>query len=60
MKGWRTLLLNVVAAVLPVLQATGTADLGLTGNAALIYGAAISAANFILRFFTSTPVGTKE
>ncbi len=57
LKGWRTLLINIIAAILPVLQATGAVDLGLTGNEAVIYGAVVAAANFILRFFTTTPVG---
>ena len=60
MKGWRTLLFNCLAAILPVLQATGAADLGLTGNAALLYALGVTLLNFVLRFFTTTPVGQKS
>lgn len=57
MKGWRTLVVNLLLAVAPVLQATGAADLGLTGTAATIYGIGITAINLFLRFITTTPVG---
>ena len=57
MKGWRTLAFNLLAASLPVLQATGAADIGLTGNAAVIYMTAIPIANMILRGLTTTPIG---
>lgn len=60
MKGWRTLIINCVAAVAPILQATGAADLGLTGNAATIYAVAVAAINFGIRFLTTTPVGKSE
>ena len=58
MKGWRTLALNLFGVMLPVLQATGAADLGLEGQWALAYGSALALANFILRFFTNTSVGS--
>lgn len=60
MKGWRVLLLNIGLAILPVVQATGAADLGLTGMAATIYSIAVTAANFGMRFITTGPVGTKS
>ena len=59
-KGYRTLILNLLAAVLPVLQATGAADIGLTGTAAGIYAAGIAVANIVLRTFTTTPVGKAQ
>ncbi len=60
MKGWRTLALNLFGAMLPVLQATNAIDLGLDGPWALAYGSLIALANFILRFFTNTAVGTNN
>lgn len=56
MKGWRTLLVNILAAIGPVLQATGAADLGLTGNTATLYALGITVINFFLRFITTTTV----
>jgi Na+-transporting NADH:ubiquinone oxidoreductase subunit NqrB len=58
-KGWRTLALNILLAIAPILQATGAADLGLTGNAAQIYAIITAALNFGMRFMTTTPVGQK-
>ena len=60
MKGWRTLLVNLALAIAPVLQATGAADLGLTGNWATGYALSITIINFALRFITTTPVGVKS
>lgn len=60
MKGYRTLGINLALAILPVIQMTGAADLGLTGHAAEIYSLVVTAINFGLRFLTSTPVGQKE
>lgn len=57
MKGWRTLAMNIGFAILPVIQATGAADLGLTGAAATVYSIVITAANFGMRFITTTKVG---
>lgn len=59
MKGWRTLGVNILLAIAPVIQATGAGDLGLAGNSALVYGIFITAINFGLRFLTTTPVGEK-
>ncbi len=59
MKGYRTLAINILLAIAPVLQATGAADLGLSGHAAEIYALFITAVNFGLRLITSTPVGQK-
>ncbi len=60
MKGWRTLLVNIGLAILPVVQATGAADIGLTGMAATIYGVVVAAANIGLRIITTGPIGTKQ
>lgn len=58
MKGYRTLIFNIIGAILPVLE---TADLtnvlGLQGMA--LYGLALTVGNVVLRFFTTTPVTTK-
>ena len=60
MKGWRTLGFNILMAIAPVLQATGAADLGLTGNSAAVYASVITLINMGLRFITTTPVGKKD
>jgi hypothetical protein len=60
MKGWRTLLVNIGLAILPVLQATGAADIGLSGLGATVYGAVVAVANIGLRIITTGPIGTKN
>jgi len=58
MKGYRTLIFNLLAAILPVLQAADlTAVLSPQGIAA--YGVATAVANIGLRALTTTPVGKK-
>jgi hypothetical protein len=59
MKGWRTLLLNIGLAIVPVIQATGAVDLGLTGIAATVYGVVVSVLNIGMRLITTGPVGSK-
>ncbi len=59
MKGFKTLVFNLLAVMMPILQASGAADLGLEGTNAMIYAAILAMVNIILRFFTTTPVGTK-
>lgn len=59
MKGWKTVVFNVLASILPVLEVAG-ADLGLEGAALAYYGLGVTVANVILRFFTTTPVGRAE
>lgn len=59
MKGWKTVLFNVLAAIIPVLEVSGT-DLGLEGQQLAIYGLGVTVANLVLRFFTTTPVGKSE
>lgn len=58
LKGYKTLIFNIAAAILGVLGATNTVDIGLTGNGAMYFGAAIAGLNMVLRFFTTTPVAT--
>jgi hypothetical protein len=59
MKGFRTLGFNLLAAILPVLQAADlTQILGVQGMS--IYGIAITAANVALRSITTTPVLKSE
>ncbi len=57
MKGYRTLAINILLAILPVIQATGAADLGLTGQAASIYALVVTVLNMYMRTITTTPVG---
>lgn len=58
MKGWRTVLFNIAAAVVPILETAG-ADLGLEGQGLAIYGLGVAVVNIVLRFFTTTPFGKK-
>lgn len=57
MKGYRTLILNLLLAIAPVIQATGAADIGLTGQAAEYYTLAVTVLNMVMRMMTTTPVG---
>lgn len=58
MKGYRTVLFNIGAAILPILQAADFTDvLGTQGMT--LYGLAITIANVALRFFTTTAIGKK-
>jgi hypothetical protein len=55
MKGFRTLGFNLLAAILPILQAADLTDvLGVQGMS--IYGLVITFANLLLRSITTTPV----
>lgn len=56
MKGYRTLSLNLSAAVLGVLIATDWTDLAGPTSAGVIVGG-LGVANTVLRFFTDGPVG---
>ncbi|MDK9698481.1 MAG: hypothetical protein OEL76_19070 [Siculibacillus sp.] len=56
MKGYRTLALNLAAAVLGVLIATDWADLAGPTTAGLIV-TGLGVANTVLRFLTDGPVG---
>lgn len=58
MKGWRTILFNMAAAIVPVLQVSGT-DMGLHGQGLALYALGVNAVNIFLRSVTTTPVGTK-
>lgn len=57
MKGFRTLALNILLAIAPVIQATGATDLGLTGQGATLYALIVTLLNVGMRFLTTTPVG---
>ena len=59
MKGWRTILFNLLAAIMPVMEASG-ADLGLTGDKLVLYTTLVTLGNVILRMLTTTAVGKKE
>jgi hypothetical protein len=58
MKGFKTVGFNILAAILPVLEVSGT-DLGLTGESALYYGTGVAVINMILRGITTTPIFKK-
>jgi hypothetical protein len=59
MKGFRTVTFNVLAVVLPVLEAADFTDvLGVQGMA--VYGVVMSVANIILRALTTTPILRSE
>lgn len=58
MKGFKTLGFNLLAAILPVLQATDmTSTLDAHGMA--IYGVVMAMINIALRAVTNTPIFTK-
>lgn len=59
MKGYRTLALNIASAVVGVLVATDWAGLGLSTETAGLIISGLGAANVVLRFLTTGPVGTK-
>ncbi len=59
MKGFRTIGFNILAAILPILEAADLTDtFGTNGMA--IYGVIMAAANIYLRSVTTTPLGTKQ
>ncbi len=60
MKGLRTLVFNILAAILPVLEVAGATDFGLEGEQLALYALGITIANIVLRFLTTTPVGYSE
>lgn len=59
MKGWRTVLFNLIAAVVPVLETAGV-DLGLSGQGLALYGLGVTVANVVLRYFTTTAIGQSK
>lgn len=59
MKGFKTLGFNLLAAILPVLEAADLTDvLGAQGMS--IYGIVLTVANIALRAGTTTPIFKKE
>ena len=59
MKGFRTIIFNLLAAIIPVLEMFGM-ELGLEGNYKTAYYFVIIAGNIILRFKTNTTIGKKK
>lgn len=59
MKGYRTLLLNVATALVGVGLAFDWAGVGISSETAGLIITGLGAANTVLRFFTTTPVGSK-
>lgn len=59
MKGYRTVVLNVIAAALGVLMTTDWIAIADPKTAGLIVGG-LGVANTVLRFFTNSPIGRVE
>lgn len=55
-KGYKTIIFNVLAAVLPIMEATDLTAV-LSENGLVWYGLVIAVGNVILRTVTTTPVG---
>jgi len=55
MKGWKTIGFNIITGILLIIEAQGI-DLGLDVETIALINVV---GNFVLRFFTSTPVGKK-
>ncbi len=58
LKGFKTVIFNILATIMPVLEISGV-ELGLEGAALAYYGLAVTIINLVLRFFTDTPIGKK-
>lgn len=58
LKGWRTITLNIVAALLPLLQEFGLGDY-IPAEYMVWYTLAVIAMNLYVRTMTTTPVGKK-
>ena len=58
MKGYRTLLVNILALVLPVLEMTEITS-AVPDEFLPYYAILLATANVILRLMTTTPVGQK-
>lgn len=58
MKGWRTVVFNVLAAVLPILELTELRDV-LPPDWLPWYALAVAIGNIWLRSITTTPMGQK-
>jgi uncharacterized integral membrane protein len=59
LKGFRTLLVNFLMAVVPVLQLTELADV-MPDEWLSYYALAVVLLNMFLRYITTTPVGRSE
>lgn len=58
LKGYRTIILNLIAALLPLVQEFGLGDL-IPQKYMIWYVLGIIALNLVLRMATTTPVGKK-
>lgn len=54
-KGFKTIIFNVLAAILPILEASSVTDT-MNDEYTALYTAAVAGANLYLRFKTTTPV----
>lgn len=59
LKGWKTIVVNVLSAVASVLEMTGVTDM-LPEAYHIHYVVALSVVNVLLRLITTTPVGRAE
>jgi hypothetical protein len=60
MKGYRTLIFNILSAILGVLAATDPSGLGLTENQSGVLVTGVAVGNILLRAITTTPIGKKD
>ncbi len=60
MKGWKTITLNVLGSILPVLEATDMTTIITDPKMWTWYALGLTVANAVLRAFTDTPVGKKD
>lgn len=58
LKGYRTVIVNLLAAIVPVLQVSGV-ELGLTGNSMAVYMVVVNVLNIAIRAVTTTAIGNK-
>lgn len=58
MKGWKTVTVNILAAVLPVLETMDMTNV-LDEKGFAIYGGVLAIINLGLRMVTTTPVGKR-
>jgi len=59
MKGYRTIIFNILAAILPILESAEFTNL-LTQEQMELYALAILIGNGLLRFVTNTSIGKSE
>lgn len=58
MKGWRTLIANILFAIVPIMELSELRDV-LPDDWLPYYALVVVLANMLLRYLTTTPVGQK-